>query len=196
MTFQRISQFDANQTYNQVQYGTSSHTRGAYDSYCGQYPTLSSSQAMTYQPIYYQSQPYLNYQIVYPHGARPAYQQIHPPLQLLHHVSSQQNLSLYPPASECEEDSRTSTTKPPKKSKKIWRCERPGCSSTAEFGRKADLDRHTDTVHEKRKSFACPHRSCDRSIRPFTRKDHLIEHRRAYHGEEIQKRKHTNQYDI
>jgi hypothetical protein len=51
---------------------------------------------------------------------------------------------------------------------------------------KADLERHTRSVHRKSMYIDCPHRKCDRrGTNGFTRNDHLMEHRRLYHGDNL-----------
>lgn len=56
------------------------------------------------------------------------------------------------------------------------------------FSRKADVLRHSKTVHEKYYR-DCPKRYCARKgINGFTRDDHLVEHLRGYHRENIPQR--------
>ena len=58
------------------------------------------------------------------------------------------------------------------------------------FARKADLERHQTCVHKKNgPKLDCPKRKCARKgTQGFSRKDHLTEHLRHYHHEEIPKR--------
>ncbi|KAL9111938.1 MAG: hypothetical protein Q9227_003788 [Pyrenula ochraceoflavens] len=61
-------------------------------------------------------------------------------------------------------------------------CLYPGCEGL--FARPADLSRHYRTVHFIERLYDCPWERCEqKGIRGFTRKDHLIEHRRNYHME-------------
>jgi len=67
-------------------------------------------------------------------------------------------------------------------------CLEPGCSSTAQHTRAADLARHQRTVHRITERFDCPRTRCTRKgERAFSRSDHLLEHLRSYHGEDIPK---------
>lgn len=73
-------------------------------------------------------------------------------------------------------------------------CHWPGkCSRQGEpFSRPADLERHLKNVHgplERRDKFCCPYNPClnDRHLKKnsFTRKDHLRDHVRDFHQEDI-----------
>jgi hypothetical protein len=78
-------------------------------------------------------------------------------------------------------------------SRKGHRCPEPGCISTTLFTRNADLLRHISSVHHRSNLYPCPEEGCERKgNRSFTRKDHLTEHLRTYHGRDIPKR--TNSY--
>jgi len=78
---------------------------------------------------------------------------------------------------------------PGSRSKK-FRCPTSDCS--AAFSRKADKDRHFECVHRRgaNKKHDCPVVKCTRNgDLGFTRKDHLTEHLRNYHHQQIPKRK-------
>lgn len=69
-------------------------------------------------------------------------------------------------------------------------CPWPGkCERREPFGRQADLERHLKNVHGSPDSFPCPHNPClnNRHVveNAFTRKDHLRDHLRDFHQEDI-----------
>lgn len=73
-------------------------------------------------------------------------------------------------------------------------CMHPDCLDPAtgqpikSFSRKADVGRHMKSQHEP-KYIDCPFKRCTRKgDNGFTRQDHLIEHQRQYHGQDIRKR--------
>ena len=71
-------------------------------------------------------------------------------------------------------------------------CEHSSCvdrhGQRTSFSRRADLNRHAQSVHSS-VLFDCPWPRCERKgERGFVRMDHLIEHRRGYHDEAIPKR--------
>lgn len=73
-----------------------------------------------------------------------------------------------------------------------WKCKQPECAERKGFKRHADLMRHMTTVHHKEdmEKFACPRRGCPRKAENgFTRRDHLVEHLRNFHVQDIPKRK-------
>jgi hypothetical protein len=58
------------------------------------------------------------------------------------------------------------------------------------FTRRADLQRHLSTTHNPQ-YFDCPKARCGRKgVNGFSRRDHLTEHLRGYHKEEILKRRY------
>lgn len=61
---------------------------------------------------------------------------------------------------------------------KQHRCRVPGCPALA-FGHRADLRRHHNNIHLKRRAFVCPVPTCGR---PFSRKDNLGRHMHQMHG--------------
>lgn len=69
-------------------------------------------------------------------------------------------------------------------------CPHPDCQDSSGlsaklFSRKADLARHIRSTHEEA-SLDCPFDKCTgKGTMGFTRKDHLVEHRRQYHAEDI-----------
>ena len=67
-------------------------------------------------------------------------------------------------------------------------CVHAGCASQAQFTRAADLERHMQTVHFIKKKLDCPVRRCLRvDDNGFTRKDHLVEHLRSFHMQDVPK---------
>ena len=73
---------------------------------------------------------------------------------------------------------------------KSYPCLHPGCPSRAQFTRAADLERHHKTVHFVEKKLDCPERWCGRvGDHGFTRRDHLIEHQRSFHMQDVPKKK-------
>ncbi|KAF2020187.1 hypothetical protein BU24DRAFT_459794 [Aaosphaeria arxii CBS 175.79] len=71
-------------------------------------------------------------------------------------------------------------------------CTVPNCTSTANFTRLADLQRHQSTVHNKNTTpeYPCEVKGCTRiGDKGFTRRDHLVEHLRNFHHIDIPKRK-------
>ncbi|KAF2871491.1 hypothetical protein BDV95DRAFT_594600 [Massariosphaeria phaeospora] len=79
----------------------------------------------------------------------------------------------------------------PQASPRTWQCDVPNCTSTANFTRLADLQRHQSTVHGTRSpEFPCTVHGCSRvADKGFTRRDHLVEHQRNFHHLDIPKRK-------
>ncbi|KAK7185708.1 crol alpha [Paraphaeosphaeria sporulosa] len=74
---------------------------------------------------------------------------------------------------------------------RTWKCELPNCTSTANFTRLADLQRHQSTVHGVgTPDFPCTVKDCTRvGDKGFTRRDHLVEHLRNFHHIDIPKRR-------
>ncbi|ORY08335.1 hypothetical protein BCR34DRAFT_589996 [Clohesyomyces aquaticus] len=74
---------------------------------------------------------------------------------------------------------------------RTWTCDVPNCTSTANFTRLADLQRHQSTVHGMGSpEFPCTVPRCTRvGDKGFTRRDHLVEHLRNFHHLDIPKRK-------
>jgi hypothetical protein len=74
---------------------------------------------------------------------------------------------------------------------RTWTCDLPNCTSTANFTRLADLQRHQSTVHGIGKpDFPCTVPRCTRvGDKGFTRRDHLVEHLRNFHHLDIPKRR-------
>ncbi|KAF7508428.1 hypothetical protein GJ744_009281 [Endocarpon pusillum] len=71
-------------------------------------------------------------------------------------------------------------------------CEHSTCHDKhghqSSFSRRADLNRHYQSVHGST-LLDCPYPRCERrGARGFPRLDHLIEHRRGYHHDNIPKR--------
>ncbi|KAK3060324.1 hypothetical protein LTS18_008798, partial [Coniosporium uncinatum] len=87
--------------------------------------------------------------------------------------------------------SRESSTGP--RNKKSWCCPESGCSRV--FKRKADCQRHVDCVHraDRLRLHPCTVRRCSRGgDNGFKRKDHLTEHMRNFHHQQIPKRNTGN----
>lgn len=87
------------------------------------------------------------------------------------------------------------TNPPPSSNRKnqfvcLWHLDDTPCLSKGKFIRKADLQRHYDTVHRSdQTTFDCPRPNCSRKgVNGFSRKDHMIEHLRMYHGQNVEKR--------
>ncbi|KAF2249731.1 hypothetical protein BU26DRAFT_550094 [Trematosphaeria pertusa] len=74
---------------------------------------------------------------------------------------------------------------------RTWRCDLPNCTSSANFTRLADLQRHQSTVHGVgTPDFPCTVKDCTRvGDKGFTRRDHLVEHLRNFHHIDIPKRR-------
>ena len=54
-----------------------------------------------------------------------------------------------------------------------------------------DLKRHMRTHLSREADFPCPHTNCRRKMEPFKRRDHLIQHLRKVHLEELERTKRT-----
>ncbi|KAF2787905.1 hypothetical protein K505DRAFT_315873, partial [Melanomma pulvis-pyrius CBS 109.77] len=74
---------------------------------------------------------------------------------------------------------------------RTWTCDLEQCTSTANFTRLADLQRHQSTVHGVgTPDFPCTVPRCTRiGDKGFTRRDHLVEHLRNFHHLDIPKRR-------
>ncbi|KAL6707320.1 hypothetical protein ACN47E_004308 [Coniothyrium glycines] len=74
---------------------------------------------------------------------------------------------------------------------RTWNCDIPNCSSSANFTRLADLQRHQSTVHGiGTPEYPCTVPRCSRvGDKGFTRRDHLVEHLRNFHHIDIPKRR-------
>ncbi|KAJ4022607.1 hypothetical protein NW752_000187 [Fusarium irregulare] len=67
-------------------------------------------------------------------------------------------------------------------------CPHPGCTSRP-FKRTADLQRHYIRTHSNEPAivYPCDYHDCFREGEPFRRRDHLRDHLRQYHGEDIKR---------
>jgi hypothetical protein len=76
-------------------------------------------------------------------------------------------------------------------SPRTWTCDIPSCTSSANFTRLADLQRHQSTVHGVGSpEYPCTVPRCNRiGDKGFTRRDHLVEHLRNFHHMDIPKRR-------
>jgi hypothetical protein len=118
--------------------------------------------------------------------------------------SSQLSTSQYKPSSSTRHNSTStsctspfsltsSTPSPPSgQLRERHYCEHSSCvdrhGQRSSFSRRADLNRHAQSVHGPN-MLDCPWRRCERKgSRGFPRLDHLIEHRRGFHHEDIPKR--------
>ncbi|KAH9875655.1 hypothetical protein IAQ61_003119 [Plenodomus lingam] len=74
---------------------------------------------------------------------------------------------------------------------RTWTCDIPSCTSSANFTRLADLQRHQSTVHGVgTPDYPCTVPRCNRvGDKGFTRRDHLVEHLRNFHHMDIPKRR-------
>ncbi|KAI4933976.1 uncharacterized protein J4E92_003646 [Alternaria infectoria] len=74
---------------------------------------------------------------------------------------------------------------------KTWTCDIASCTSSANFTRLADLQRHQSTVHGVgTPEYPCNVPRCNRvGDKGFTRRDHLVEHLRNFHHMDIPKRR-------
>ncbi|CAO2650148.1 Nn.00g014400.m01.CDS01 [Neocucurbitaria sp. VM-36] len=74
---------------------------------------------------------------------------------------------------------------------RTWTCDIPSCTSSANFTRLADLQRHQSTVHGVgTPDYPCTVPRCNRvGDKGFTRRDHLVEHLRNFHHIDIPKRR-------
>ncbi|OAL45602.1 hypothetical protein IQ07DRAFT_213518 [Pyrenochaeta sp. DS3sAY3a] len=74
---------------------------------------------------------------------------------------------------------------------RTWTCDIASCTSSANFTRLADLQRHQSTVHSiTTPEYPCTVPRCNRiADKGFTRRDHLIEHLRNFHHIDIPKRR-------
>ncbi|CAP71664.1 uncharacterized protein PODANS_6_6250 [Podospora anserina S mat+] len=91
------------------------------------------------------------------------------------------------PISPVSQDASSYQNLPGPTTKQTYECLAPGCSQKS-FSRSADLDRHYKQVHipedEKRK-YRCDYKKCLRHEAPFGRLDHLKEHLRDFHKEDL-----------
>jgi len=74
---------------------------------------------------------------------------------------------------------------------RTWTCDIASCTSSANFTRIADLQRHQSTVHGVgTPGYPCNVPRCKRvGAKGFTRRDHLFEHLRSFHHIDIPKRR-------
>ncbi|KAK5170776.1 hypothetical protein LTR04_003813 [Oleoguttula sp. CCFEE 6159] len=113
------------------------------------------------------------------------------PSPLTEDMDTQLSSSLSPSLSPSSSSANSSNRKP----KANYPCLVPSCPSKAPFfARVADLQRHLACVHNKATAatFDCHMNRCQRTAangRAFTRKDHLTDHLRNYHHEEIPKKR-------
>ncbi|KAF2832619.1 hypothetical protein CC86DRAFT_313803 [Ophiobolus disseminans] len=93
--------------------------------------------------------------------------------------------TLYPPSSNSAGLTRSNSRT------KTWTCDIQSCTSSANFTRLADLQRHQSTVHGVgTPEFPCTVPRCNRvADKGFTRRDHLVEHLRNFHHIDIPKRR-------
>ncbi|KAF2654431.1 hypothetical protein K491DRAFT_600854, partial [Lophiostoma macrostomum CBS 122681] len=133
-------------------------------------PQYTQSQINTYYQQY-QCYPPQPYNIIPEYYAQP----LATPVAHIHSTGS------ITPEGGSRSNSRTRT----------WTCDVPNCTSTANFTRLADLQRHQSTVHGMgTPDFPCTVPRCTRvGDKGFTRRDHLVEHLRNFHHLDIPKRR-------
>ncbi|PSN72261.1 hypothetical protein BS50DRAFT_630325 [Corynespora cassiicola Philippines] len=165
---------DIQQTYpysNQPSYAAvPQYTQSQVDSYFAQYGCYPP-QPYQILPDSYYAQPVPN---PYQSQTAPVYQQ---------------DYGLSDHSSTAPEHSSRSSSRP--RETKTWTCDLPNCTSTANFTRLADLQRHQSTVHGVgTPDFPCTVPKCTRvGDKGFTRRDHLVEHLRNFHHLDIPKRR-------
>lgn len=60
-------------------------------------------------------------------------------------------------------------------------CSIANCQHQTPFGRLSDLRRHQQSAHTAERKFVCSVITCNAAIKEFSRKDHLVKHRRERH---------------
>ncbi|KAF2267145.1 hypothetical protein CC78DRAFT_91801 [Lojkania enalia] len=141
----------------------------------------------------YGRQTYFAVAPTYPPNLAPHFPSFPPSGQSLNHTSTVPNI-LAPP--QDEETLRRRRSRSDRRSRsrtpsRTWTCDYPNCTSTANFTRLADLQRHQSTVHASGPpGYPCYVPRCSRvGDKGFTRRDHLVEHLRNFHHLNIDKRK-------
>ncbi len=147
-------------------------------------PSYTTVPAMSSQIYHNQQDPHTyTQQIQYQQPQQQSHK--HPRTQRVTEKSPSKENKYSPPLS-LSHTTTPLTDHPPQNRQYI--CLEPGCSSTAQHTRAADLARHQRTVHRITERFDCPRTRCTRKgERAFSRSDHLLEHLRSYHGEDIPK---------
>ncbi|KAE8838465.1 hypothetical protein PTNB73_03519 [Pyrenophora teres f. teres] len=145
-------------------------------------PQYTQSQINAYY-AQYQCYPAQPYQIVPDYYVQPAIQQ----------PEYQQPVGAYDTASWHTQGDIPTSQGPTRSTSrtKTWSCDIHGCTSSANFTRLADLQRHQSTVHGMgTPEFPCSVPRCNRvGDKGFTRRDHLVEHLRNFHHIDIPKRR-------
>ncbi|KAI8930859.1 hypothetical protein NX059_011876 [Plenodomus lindquistii] len=150
-------------------------------------PQYTQTQINQYYAQYqcYPQQPYQiipDYYAQAPAVAQPGYQQpLAEPSYDAHWQAQTDSNNVNPLQGPSRSNSRTRT----------WTCDIASCTSTAQFTRLADLQRHQSTVHGMgTPEYPCTVPRCNRvADKGFTRRDHLVEHLRNYHHMNIPKRR-------
>ncbi|KAF2848405.1 hypothetical protein T440DRAFT_536629 [Plenodomus tracheiphilus IPT5] len=171
-------------------YGYSSSDQAGYNyapAYQATVPQYTQTQINQYYVEYqcYPQQPYNiipDYYVQAPAVAQPTYQQ---PLAGAgygaHWQAQADSNDLNTSQGPTRSNSRTRT----------WTCDIASCTSSANFTRLADLQRHQSTVHGVgTPEYPCTVPRCNRiADKGFTRRDHLVEHLRNFHHMDIPKRR-------
>ncbi|KAI1306189.1 hypothetical protein F5Y03DRAFT_394736 [Xylaria venustula] len=95
------------------------------------------------------------------------------------------------PATRIAEESARSQT-----SEGMFFCMEKDCPKS--FRRKADLERHCSHIHtsaENKAKYPCDWKKCQRAKEPFNRRDHMRDHYRAYHHEDLLRRGSSSRED-
>ncbi|KAF1939478.1 hypothetical protein EJ02DRAFT_456885 [Clathrospora elynae] len=168
-------------------YSYSSPDQGNYSyttPYQGSVPQYTQSQINTYF-AQYQCYPPQPYQVIADYYIQPVapigYQQtVGVAYDTGHWQTQGENLNLPTSQGPTRSNSRTKT----------WTCDVQSCTSSANFTRLADLQRHQSTVHGMgTPEYPCTVPRCNRiADKGFTRRDHLVEHLRNFHHIDIPKR--------
>ncbi|KAH7093751.1 hypothetical protein FB567DRAFT_180163 [Paraphoma chrysanthemicola] len=173
-------------------YNYSSPGQGNYNyataSYQTSIPQYTQAQVNQYY-AQYQCYPPQPYQIIPDYYAQPiptahtAFPQASPGAYDPQWVGQSENLDVSVTTSQTPSRSNSRT--------KNWTCDIPSCTSSANFTRLADLQRHQSTVHGVgTPEFPCTVPRCNRiGDKGFTRRDHLVEHLRNFHHIDIPKRR-------
>ncbi|KAH8723376.1 hypothetical protein GQ44DRAFT_620444 [Phaeosphaeriaceae sp. PMI808] len=172
-------------------YGYPSSGQGNYNYPSGSYQTIPHYTQTQVNQYYaqYQCYPPQPYQIVPEYYAQPSqvapisYQQ--PTAGAEYNSSQWHGDTLDIPVTTSQGPTRSNSRT------RTWTCDIASCTSSANFTRLADLQRHQSTVHGVgAPEFPCTVPHCNRiADKGFTRRDHLVEHLRNFHHMDIPKRR-------
>ncbi|KAF2475517.1 uncharacterized protein BDR25DRAFT_103320 [Lindgomyces ingoldianus] len=182
-------------------YSSSEQPNYAYNASASSYsstavPQYTQAQIDQYYQQYqqYPPQPYqvIQYDYGYSRPAATGYQQPHVAVQGTYGQGANTTSGYYAsPVNQGGTGSGSTDTSRSNSRGRTWTCDLPNCTSTANFTRLADLQRHQSTVHGMGlPEFPCTVARCTRvGDKGFTRRDHLVEHLRNFHHLDIPKRK-------